>query len=206
MSSNNQAAWANPAPAGLVSFALACVSFFGLLSGNVNHSAIPLLGCWLIGAFIVQIVVAVIELREGAILGGNVFLFFAAFFCFTGGLEFFVKAYFNTVGGQPIDTTIDGYAWAVLTSSLVLWTPAYLKKSTAVMGLLVVVTDVGICFVTLMDLKILAPSYGVVAAYALLIAGILGIYLAAAMQLQAAFGRAILPIPGPIIKDNPKAM
>jgi succinate-acetate transporter protein len=203
MSSNNQAAWANPIPAGLVSLAVACVSFFGLLSGNVNHSAMPLLGCWLIGGFVVQIVVALIELREGAILGGNVFLFFSAFFTLTGGLEFFVKAYFNTVGGQPIDTTLDGYAWSVLFISLLLWTPAYLKKSTAVMGLLVVAVDVGACLVMLMDLKILGSSYSIVAAYALLIAGILAVYLAAAIQLQAAFGRAILPIPDPIIKDKP---
>jgi len=201
-SNNNQATWANPAPAGLVALAIACITFFGLLSGNVNHSAIPLLGCWLIGGFIVQIVVAIIELREGAILGGNVFLFFSAFFMLTGGLEFFIKAYFNTVGEVPIDTTIDGYAWAVLFISLLLWTPCYLKKSSAVMGLLVVAVDVGACFVTLTDLKILSSSFSVVSAYALLIAGILAIYLAAAMQLQAAYGRTVLPIPGPIIKDS----
>jgi succinate-acetate transporter protein len=204
MSSSNQAAWANPAPAGLVAFAVACATFFGMLSGNVNHSAIPLLGCWLLGSFIVQFMTGIIELREGSILGGNVFLFFSGFFTLTGGLEFFVKAYFNTVGGQPIDTTLDGYAWAVLTASLVLWTPAYLKTSSALMGLLIILTDIGIFVVTLTDLKVLAPSYSVVAAYSLLFAGILAIYLAAAIQLQAAFGRAIFPIPAPIIKSSPK--
>ncbi|MDR1616773.1 MAG: GPR1/FUN34/YaaH family transporter [Syntrophomonadaceae bacterium] len=198
MSSNQQEGFANPAPAGLVALAIACFAFFAVLSGSVGHSAIPLLGCWLLGGFIVQIVVAYIELKEGQLLGGNVFLVFAAFFMFTGSIEFFVKAYFNTVGGTPIDTQLDGYCWLVLLIILLLWTPAYLKTASAIMGLLVIFLDLGVFFVAFSDLKIM--SGGVYAAYSLLITGIIGIYIAAAIQLNAAFGRTILPLPGPMIK------
>jgi succinate-acetate transporter protein len=198
MSSNQQEGFANPAPAGLVALAIACFAFFAVLSGSVGHSAIPLLGCWLLGGFIVQIVVAYIELKEGQLLGGNVFLVFAAFFMFTGGIEFFVKAYFNTVGGVPIDTQLDGYCWLVLLIILLLWTPAYLKTASGIMGLLVIFLDLGVFFVAFSDLKIMAG--GVYAAYSLLITGIIGIYIAAAIQLNGAFGRTILPMPGPMIK------
>lgn len=202
--SNHQAnqGFANPAPAGLVALAIACFGFFALLSGNVDHSAMPLLGCWLLGGFVVQLVVALIELRQGAILGGNVFLVFSSFFMLTGGIEFFVKAYFNTVGGVPLDTRLDGYAWLVLLLILVLWTPCYMKSAPFFLSLAVIFLDIGVFFVAFTDLRILSGSFGVCAAYALLICGLLGIYVASAIQLQAAFGRAILPMPGPMLKSR----
>ena len=54
--------------------------FYLLCNGKVEHTCIPLLGCWLLGGALVQYTVAIIELKEGATTGGNVFLFFSAFF------------------------------------------------------------------------------------------------------------------------------
>ncbi len=200
MSSNNGGGFANPAPAGLVALAVACFTFFALLSGKVGATAIPLLGCWLLGGFIVQLTVAIIELKEGALLGGNVFLFFSAFFMFTGGIEFFVKAYFASVNGTPIDGRMDGWAWLVLWIVLMLWTPAYLKTGPAMLGLLILCLDVACFFVAFMDLGILAKTYSIYAAYFLLFTGCFGIYVGAAIQLNDAFGRTILPMPGPLLK------
>jgi len=197
--------WANPAPAGLVALAIACFCFYAVLTGTCKGTAIPLLGCWLIGGFVVQIVVAIIELMEGAVQGGNVFLYFSAFFMLTGGLEFFVKAYFNTMntaaGVAPIDTTIDGWAWMVLTIATILFTPAYLKNSGAVMGLCVVLLDIAIIFVTGTDGGWLPKAtYSPIAGYFLLGAGICGIYVAAGAFLAGTIGKSILPMPGPILK------
>lgn len=197
--------WANPAPAGLVALAIACFCFYAVLTGAVKGTSIPLLGCWLMGGFVVQFVVAIIELMEGSMQGGNVFLYFSAFFMLAGGLEFFVKAYFNTMntaaGVAPIDTTIDGYAWLVLTIFTILATPAYLKNSSAVMGILVVLLDIAIIFVTGTDGGWLPKAtYSPIAGYFLLAAGALGIYMAAAAFLAGTMGKQILPIPGPIMK------
>lgn len=192
--------WANPAPAGLVALAIACFTFYAILSGTVAHTAIPLLGCWLIGGFVVQLTVAIIELKEGATTGGNVFLFFSAFFMLTGALEFFVKAYFGTVHGHPIDATIDGWAWLVLLIILILWTPAYLKQSPLVMSLVVLFLDVAVFFVAMMDGGWIAKTYAPVAANFMLAGGICGIYVASAIILNTAFGKSVLPMPGPILK------
>ncbi len=62
MSSNHE--WANPAPAGLLALAMACFTFFALLSGKVEYLTIPLLGCWLIGGFVIQIMLGILELRK----------------------------------------------------------------------------------------------------------------------------------------------
>lgn len=192
--------WANPAPAGLVALAVACFTFYCILTGHVGHTAIPLLACWLLGGFVVQLVVAIIELKEGATVGGNVFLYFAAFFMLTGAAEFIVKAYFGTVHGAPIDTHIDGYAWIVLVTALILWTPAYMKTGPALLTIAVMLLDVACVIVAGTDGGWLDKSWSPMAGNLLGITGILALYIGAAIQLNTAFGRTILPMPGPMIK------
>lgn len=192
--------WASPAPAGLTALAVACFTFFAVLTGKVPGSVAPLLGCWLIGGFLVQVIVAIIELKDGHLLGGNVFLFFSAFFMLTGGLEFLVRTNAGFAAAKP-NVLIDGWAWLVLTITLILWTPAYLKTSNTVMGILVLVLDVAIVFVTLRDLGFIDAAMGSkYAGWFLLVSGILGMYMAAAIELNAAFGRAVLPVGSSLIK------
>ena len=195
---NEHGGWASPAPAGLTALAVACFTFFAVLTGRVPGTVAPLLGCWLIGGFIVQLIVGLIELKEGHVLGGNVFLFFAAFFMLAGGLEFIVKSS-ETFAAFGVTSEIDGWAWLVLLLTLLLWTPAYLKTSTAALGITVLFLDVAVLFVTLRDLAIL-PTGGPIAGYAIGIGGVLAIYHAAAIQLNAAWGKTILPLGNPIIK------
>ncbi len=187
--------WSNPTPAGLVALAVACFCFFALLSGKVTHDALPLLGCWLIGGFIVQLVVALLDLKGGNSTGGNTFLFFSAFFMLVGGLEMIMK--FNMANqGIALDARIDGWAWIVLTSALILWTPAFFK-STRLLTIVVLALDVSLPFITLMDLGILDKSFAFIPAYGLLVAGIVAIYLSAAIVVNTAFGRKFYPLPGP---------
>lgn len=194
--------WATPAPAGLVALAIACFTFFAILTGKVDHSCIPLLGCWLIGGFVVQLIVGIVELMEGETTGGNVFTFFAAFFMLVGGLEFFVKFMAHT-NSWPIDTRIDGWAWTVLSIVLIMWTPAYFK-GPLLLTVAILCLDVALPIVALMDLRVLGSNMAPVAGYALLFAGILAIYISSAIVLSSAYGRAVLPMPGPLIKETPE--
>lgn len=198
MSSNK--GWANPSPAGLVALAMACFTFFALLTGKVEHTAIPLLACWLIGGFVVQLIVGIIELLEGNSTGGNVFTFFAAFFMLVGGLEFMVK-YFASINGWPIDARIDGWAWLALALALLMWTPAYFK-SPLILCLAVLCLDVAVPIITLVDLHVLPATMAPIAGYFLAITGALGLYVASAIILNTAYNRTILPMPGPFIKDD----
>lgn len=190
--------WANPAPAGLVALAVACFTFFAVLCGKVEHTCIPLLGIWLIGGGIVQLIVGLIELNEGAVTGGNVFTFFAAFFMFVGAFEFLFK-YFAALNGWQIDARIDGWAWLVLWIALWLWTPAYFK-STLVMTLLVLCLDVAVPLVALRDLGILGASASPIAGYFLLFTGIFGLWQATAIFLNTTYGKTIIPTGGPLAK------
>jgi len=111
--------WSNPTPAGLVALAVACFGFFALLTGKITAGALPLLGCWLLGGFIVQLVVALIDLKGGNTTGGNTFLFFSAFFMLVGGLEMMVKSFLSKTG-LTLDARVDGWAWLVLAITLIL--------------------------------------------------------------------------------------
>ncbi len=195
--------WSNPTPAGLVALAIACFCFFALLTGRVTGAAVPLLGIWLLGGFVVQLVVAIVDLKGGNTTGGNTFLFFSAFFMLVGGLEMLFK--FQMANNNILlDARIDGWAWMVLTIVLLLWTPAFLK-TPLVLSLIVFALNIALPFITLMDLEVLSADFAFIPAYALLAAGILGIYLSAAIIVNGAFGREVYPMPGPILKDRPEA-
>lgn len=190
--------WAGAGPAGLVALAMACFGFFALLTGRVDHSAIALLGIWLIGGFIVQIVTALLELREGNLLGGNVFTFFSAFFMLVSGCEMLFKFY-AAHSGLTIDARISGWTWLAITMAITLWTPAYLAGARS-LSLVVVSLVPALWIISLRDLGILGAEWAPIAGYLALIGGLLGIYTSSAIILNSKFGRVILPVGSPFIK------
>lgn len=184
--------WANPTPAGLVALAVACFVFFALLTGLVTKDAMPLLGCFLLGGFVIQIIVAILDLKANNTPGGNTFLYFSAYFMLVSGIEMFLK-YF--VPG--LDTRIDGWAWMVLFLIVLMWTPAFYRGS-AVLFIIVLFLNVAVLFIFVGDLKIFpdaATVFSYISGICLLICGILGIYLSSALVLNTTYGKTILPNP-----------
>lgn len=190
--SNPTPEWANPTPAGLVALAVACLCFFALLSGRVETSATPLLGCWLLGGFVVQLIVGLLDLKGGNYAGGNTFVFFCAFFMLVGGIEMFVK--FNALSaGAPLDARIDGYAWSVLSLVTILWTPAFFKKFS-LLSIIILLLDVALPFVALGDLALIPKSLLIIPAWCFFFAGGVAIYLCSAMMVNTTFGKKVFPI------------
>ncbi len=195
-----QKPWANPTPAGLVALAVACFVFFALLTGKVEKSAMPLLGCFLIGGFFIQFVVAILDLKANNISGGNTFLYFSAYFMLVSGAEMFIK-YFSS----GLDTRIDGWAWLALALAVLLWTPAF-YKSPAILFIIVLALNIAVPCIVISDLKLFAPEvsavFSQVAGYSLLFCGILGIYLSAAIVVNTTFEKTIFPNPKPFYKGK----
>lgn len=194
--------FANPGPAGLVALAMACFTFGAVHTGQVDHSCIGLMGIWLLGGFIVQVIVGVIELKEGNILGGNIFTFFSAFFMFVTGLELIFK-FFAAQNGWKMDARIDGWAWLALSIALLAWTPGYFKSPLSLLAV-VLALDVAVPLVALMDLKWIPPVTMVSGTF-LYIAGIFGLYTGTAVVLNTVYGRTLLPTGSPLIKDKAPA-
>lgn len=184
-------AWANPTPAGLVALAMACVCFFALLTGGVSASAMPLIGCWMLGGFVIQLVVGLLDLKGGNYAGGNTFLFFSAFFMLVTGLEMFHK-YTALMEGAPLDGRIDGYVWAILTLVVYLWTPAFFKKF-GLLSIVVLLLDIALPFIALTDLTLLPKEFSLISAWSLLASGLVAVYLSAGMVVNTTFGKKIYP-------------
>ena len=192
---------ASPAPAGLVAFAVACWTFVGVFTGFVTYNGLPALAAWLLGGFVVQIIVAKGELEEGALLGGNVFCFFQGFFMLTGAVSSFFKWLAPIIGAAAVETKVEGLGWGACTVALLLWSPAYFKTANGHFSTAIVFTDIALVLITLKDLTVIsgtAVNYTI--AVCLFLAGALGLYVASAAQLNTAFGKTVLPLAKPFIK------
>ncbi len=196
-------AWANPTPAGLVALAVACFCFFAYLTGLVGKTpgelnTMPLMACWLLGGFFVLIVVAIVDLKAGNLSGGNTFLYFSAFFMLVGAVEMLLKSFV-----PALDTRIDGYAWTALTLVVWLWAPAF-YKAPGILFLIIAFLSGAVPLIALLDLKVLSPEISMVfahiAAYLLLICGLLGIYLSAVIIVNGTYGKEVLPNLKPFYK------
>lgn len=206
-STTAQKPWANPTPAGLVALAVACFCFFGLLTGILDKpGALPIIACWLFGGFVIQMVVALCDLKSGNLSGGNTFLYFSAFFMLVGAIEMMIK-YFAAAKGWSIaiDARADGFAWAALALVVIMWTPAFFKGSS-ILFVLVLFLDIAVPLIAICDLKLVAGDaanvLNIIAGSSLLICGLLGIYLASAIVVNGTYGKNILPNPGPFYKEK----
>lgn len=203
-SSTHEHVFANPGCAGLVALAMACFTFFALLTGRVTHDAAPVLACWMVGGGLIQYACGWMELRNGVIKGGNVFLMFGAFFMFVTAISLFTK-YMLAEKGMPVDPRVEGWAWLAAAIGLILWTPAYMKNSPALLFLAVVLIDVALICIAFMDMGVWPKATSApIAAWALLLAGIIGLYLSGAIMLNTEFGRVILPTSTPLVKEAPR--
>lgn len=197
--SGQDTGWANPSPAGLVALAIAVITIWASLTGKIDHSAALYIAMWLFGGFIIQFTVAVIELREGALTGGNVFLFFAGFFMLTGAMTD-VVGFFAAMKGIEMQATVNGYGWLVLTIALMTWTPAYLKTAPAVFSLTVVDLVIMAWCVTFLKLGMALPILVPIAAYTALLAVIGALWCAASFILNPAFGKELIPLGKKLMK------
>ena len=199
--SGEQSNWANPMPAGLTALTVAVFIFYAMFTGKVDMGlSYGIAGIWLIGGFFVQIVVGIIELKLGSITGGNTFTWFGAYFMLVTGSVWLFE-YFAHLNGWAFDTHIAGWSW--LAMAIVLWLqwPAFAKSMPLTVFLLICCMNLSLPFIVGLNLGLLAPAtYAPIAGTLAGLAGLFGAYSAAAAVNNTAFGRQILPFPGPIVK------
>jgi len=192
--------FANVAPAGLIALAMACWAFWAMYTGRVTGDAAPALAAWMIGGGLVQYAVGWMELRNGDIRGGNIFLFFGAFFMFVTALSLITK-YLCAKNGLTVDARIEGYCWMACAIGLIGCTPAYATKGTSIMFVVVVIVDVCLVLIALMDMAAIPKAvYAPPVGWALFVVGVLGLYVASAVMLNTMYGKTVLPLSGPLVK------
>lgn len=200
--SNDTHSFTNPGPQALGALAIACFIFFGLLTGKIGEDSRLAVACWLFGGFVCQFTAALIELKDKNLTGGNVMLLFGSFFMLVTAL-ISLSEFVCHVNDIHFVMACDPYAWLVLAIVLTLFTPAYLVGSPVFFTALVF-ADLALWFLVILKFKVLlSPAVAApIAAYCILFVGIFGIYLAAAIVLNSAFKKVILPVGKPLVVVN----
>jgi succinate-acetate transporter protein len=192
--------FASPGPAGLGALAVACFGFAAVFLGKVTVEGLPLLAAWLFGGCLVQYTTAVMELKDHNITGGNVFLFFSAFFMLAAGLSVVSKFLMIKFGMKPA-VHVEGWMWMAGAAFLTAVTPAYAKGNLFIF-ILVVLIDVALWMIVGLDSgwygdpAVFKPAVG----WILVVGGWIGIYLAGAVVCNTVFGKAVYFVPKPLIK------
>ena len=196
-----QHTFVSPSPAGLGALAVACFGFGAVFCGKVGLGGLPLLAAWLIGGGIVQYTVAVMELKDHNMTGGNVFLFFAAFFMFGAAFSVIAKYLLlsGILGSGKPESMVEGYCWMAGAAFLTAVTPSYLK-SPLPLFCVVLLLDVALWIIVGLDMGLIGASMKPVVGYLLYASGWIGIYLVAAIVNNHTYGRTVLPLFGSILK------
>lgn len=198
---NTDHTFISPGPAGLGALAVACFGFAAVFMGKVELGGLPLLFAWLIGGGIVQYTVAVMELKDQNMTGGNVFLFFSAFFMFGAGLSTLMK--FLMLSGMFGEITphayVEGYCWMAGAIFLTTLTPAYLKGGK-LLFFIVLIIDLVLWLIVGLDLELLATSFRPIVGYLLMLAGFIALYLVGAIVNNHVYGKVVFPTFGSFIK------
>jgi succinate-acetate transporter protein len=192
--------FASPAPAGLAALAVACFGFGAVFLGRVVPEGLPLLAAWLIGGCLVQYTTAVVELKDHNITGGNVFLFFAAFFMLAAALSVLGKFMMIKFGMKPAPY-VEGWCWMAGAAFLTIVTPAYLKGNKIIF-FVVVLVDICLWLIVTLDMGI-APDpalFKEIVGWLLIAAGWGGIYIAGGVLCNTVFGKPVIPLPAPFVK------
>ncbi|MDY0132762.1 MAG: GPR1/FUN34/YaaH family transporter [Desulforegulaceae bacterium] len=190
--------FATPAPAGLGALVVACFGFGAVFLGKIELAGLPLLAAWLFGGGIVQFTVAVIELKDHNVTGGNVFLFFCAFFMFAACFSTLAKFFMIKSGITP-HVVIEGWCWMAGALFLTVVTPAYLKTSL-LLFIVVILLDIALWLIFLLDMGVASTGVKPIIGWVLITAGFIALYIIGAVTNNTVFNRTVLPLPGPIVK------
>jgi succinate-acetate transporter protein len=151
------------------------------------------------GGFVVQYTVAVMELKDHNITGGNVFLFFSAFFMLGAGFSVFSKFMMIKFGMAP-HVYVEGWCWMAGAGFLTAVTPAYAKANKLIF-ILVILIDIVLWVIVGLDLGKMDPSVGKpIVGWLLIVSGWIGVYVAGAVVCNTVYGKVIYPIPAPFVK------
>ena len=196
--------WADASPAALFSLGAGTTAVWAALTGRAGPADLPVLVIWLLAVAAVQVITGLVALRRGDSVGGSLnlvfgLLFWAAPACTTALLAF-------PVGGPPpaqLTLVMNGWVFAFLCIVLMAYIPVMAAQSKLV-GAAMVLFSVAVALLAALNLQVPAaqsvapwPLVSSSAGWLIGIAGLLMSYLGIAGLANTAFGRAVLPVPGP---------
>lgn len=195
--SDNQHPFANPGPAGQAVLIFYLVALFANLSGQGGHSGhAVLVGLGLAGG-IVQFTVGVIELRNGQVLKGNIFMTFSAFM-FMGMCTNMLK-----ITGTLTESvsTVEGYVFLLM--GVILAGATYPVFYTSFANTLFFLSADVFFFGMAAGLLLKMPLYIKIATWDLPVAIVVVLWIICGDIINGTFGKTVLPMgPAPLKRKS----
>ena len=196
--------WGDASPASLFSIGAGTTAVWAALTGRAGPDAMPVLVVWLAAVGLIQVITGLVALRRGDSLGGSLnlvfgILFWAAPACTTALIAF-------PIGGPPpqnltlvMNGWVFAFLWLVLTAHIPL-----MAAQSVLLFVAMLIFSVAVALLAALNLQQPAiqahgiwPMVGWLAGWLIGIAGLLMTYMGIALVWLAAFGRLVLPVPGP---------
>lgn len=197
--------WADASPASLFSIGAGTTAVWVSLTGRAGPGDLPVLVVWLMAVAVIQVITGLIALRRGDSIGGSLnlvfgILFWAAPACTTALLVF-------PPGGPPVEgltLVMNGWVFAFLGLVLVAHIPI-LAAQSALLLVAMAAFSVAVGLLAALNMQLPAvqaqapwPVVAWVAGWLIGGAGLLMSYMGVAVIMLTAFGRPLLPVPGPV--------
>lgn len=206
-----QTTWADPSLAGLFSLGAGTTAVWAALTGRTGPHDLPILVVWLLAVAFVQLIAGLVSLKRGDPLGGAVSLTFALFFWGAPALTTAVLLYSPSAAGEgpSMSLIMNGWVFALLGIVLACFVPVFALQS-ALTAAAIGMFSAAVFLLAALNLQPFQtqaqapwPTVAWTAGWLIGIAGLLMVYAGIAMAWLFAFGRSVLPMPGPISLVRP---
>lgn len=195
----NQPKWASAGPTLSLIFGMLSLIFAAIFLGYVDPSGSYILGLLQIAVWPAYLIGGVLMLRDGDVVGGNTFFYFATFFGLAPGL-ITVGTYFADIFGWAYDPKVLGIVWLCVGLTVTFTVPGF-RKGSSLLFLVILAAGLAIDFIGLAYLFTdYANTFNTIAGVLLIFVGVGGVYQAISGILA---GSGInLPQGKPFFKEN----
>jgi hypothetical protein len=200
-----QETWADPSPAGLFAVGAGTTAVWTVLTGRAGPHDGTIFVVWLLASGLLQLVVGLVHLRRGDPTGGSLNLAFGVLFFGAPAGTAAVLSGGAVAGGGGATLVMNGWVFLLLGIVLAAYVPVAARQS-ALLVLALAVFVAAVFLLALLNLR--SPVEQQQAPWPLVAwsagwliggAGLLMVYLGIATAWLHAFGRSVLPVPGPLV-------
>ena len=189
--------WIDPTPASL--FLVFCITLvlWAAFTGIISMNAMPVIGFYFLTFGVLWLIAAVINFRNGDLLGGAINGVFGVILGLSSGTSLILGTYFAAKGVE-LDTRADGFFLFFVGIIFIIFAICAGKRLWLFFSLLLLL-GVGFIFLGLTMAGLIAPTPGfMIGGWLMFAGGIFSLYTGSSMVINFSFGRPVLPLGGPL--------
>ncbi len=191
-----QEKWIDPTPASL--FLVFCITLvlWAAFTGIISMTAMPVIGFYFLTFGVLWLIAAVINFRNGDLLGGAINGVFGIILGLSSGTSLILGTYF-AAQGVTLDTRADGFFLFFVGIIFIIFAFCAAKRLWLLFVLLLAL-GIGFIFLGLGMAGIAGLWVFPIGGWLMFVGGIFSLYTGSSMVINFSFGRPVFPLGGPL--------